>query len=251
MNLYNKVFAFVVYCSIPVFSQAAAVPGGSFIMGGADGEADEKPPHTVTLPAMTIDAYEVSNALYDSCVKQGACTQPHYDDGKCIIWSSSGIRKVVVPPDSRSPSLPVVCVDWYQARQYCAFRGKRLPTEAQWEYAALAGGQNSYTWGAAPPTPAQCTPASANKPAQPGSYSPNRWGLFDMTGNVWEWTADWYGFDYYTMSELENPSGPPVGRYRVIRGGGWYSDEEQLKIKNRQLFPPEYGEVSVGIRCVK
>lgn len=220
-------------------------------MGTDGGDKDETPAHTVTLSPFKIDAYEVSYAMYDSCVKKGACSKAHYDDGKCIMWTSTGIKKVYVPKKYRSPDYPVVCISWRQARQYCRFKGKRLPTEAQWEYAALAGSKNSYTWGNQSPNSSQCTRASDNKPARPGSYSPNGWGIYDMTGNVWEWTDDRYERDYYTVSEKENPSGPPVGQYRVIRGGGWYSSPKQLRIKNRQWFAPEYGEVSIGVRCVK
>ena len=220
-------------------------------MGSDNGEKDEAPAHKVTLYPYKIDTYEVSYAMYDSCVKQGACSKPHYDDGKCIMWTSSGIKKVKVPVKYRSPDYPVVCVTWHQARQYCRFKGKRLPSEAQWEYAALAGKKKKYTWGNQSPNKSLCTQPSNNKPAKSGSYKPNGWGIYDMTGNVWEWTNDWYERDYYKISKKENPSGSPVGRYRAIRGGGWYSTRKQLRIKNRQWFAPEYGEISIGVRCVK
>lgn len=220
-------------------------------MGDNAGEDDEAPAHTVTLSPYKIDTYEVTYAMYDSCVKRGACTKAHYDDGKCLMWTSSGIRRVRVPKQYRSQKYPVVCVSWHQARQYCRFKGKKLPTEAQWEYAALAGSQKKYAWGNQTPTSSRCVQSKNNKPAEDGSFSPNGWGMYDMTGNVWEWTRDRYEKDYYKVSEKNNPSGPPVGRYRAIRGGGWYSTAKQLRIKNRQWFVPEYGEVSIGIRCVK
>jgi len=245
-------FLVILFCFTSLtYSQMVSVPGGTFTMGNDDGEEDEAPAHSVTLSPFTIDAYEVSYAMYDSCVKKGVCSEAHYDDGRCIMWTSGGIKKVHVPQKYRSPDYPVVCVSWYQARQYCSFKGKRLPTEAQWEYAALAGSKNSYAWGNQSPNSSQCAQASDNRPAKSGSFRPNGWGIYDMTGNVWEWTSDRYERDYYTVSEKDNPSGPPVGRYRVIRGGGWYSSQKQLRIKNRQWFVPEYGEVSIGVRCVK
>ncbi len=220
-------------------------------MGTNNGSDDEKPAHEVTLSSYKIDTYEVSYAMYDSCVQKGVCSPAHYDDGKCLMWTSTGIRKVRVPQRYRSPDYPVVCVSWYQARQYCRFKGKRLPTEAQWEYAALSGSNNTYAWGDQQPSSSRCVLASNFHPVKSGSFQQNGWGLYDMTGNVWEWTRDRYEKEYYAVSEKNNPAGPSVGRYRVIRGGGWYSTPKQLRIKNRQWFVPESGEVSIGIRCVK
>ncbi len=220
-------------------------------MGDNSGSADEKPPHSVILSPFSIDAFEVSYAQYDSCVKRGACTPPHYDDGKCLMWTSTGIRKVRVPKKYRSPRYPVVCVSWHQARSFCRSKGKRLPTEAEWEYTALSGTNNTYSWGNQKPSSSHCISSSEKRPAACGSYAPNGRGLYDMTGNAWEWTRDRYEKDYYSVSKNTNPTGPTVGRYRVIRGGGWYSTPSQLRIRNRQWFVAEYGEVSIGIRCVK
>ncbi len=243
---------FNLFCfSLLVYSQMVSVPGGSFTRGDDNGEKDEAPSRIITISPFKIDAREVSYAMYDSCVKRGACTPAHYDDGKCYIWTSSGIRKVRVPLAYRSQDFPVVCVSWRQARQYCRSKGKKLPTEAQWEYAALAGSRKKYSWGDQSPTSSHCTRSSNNKPKPPGSFKPNGRGIYDMTGNVWEWTRDRYSGDHYEISTDKDPSGPPVGRYRSIRGGGWYSTARQLRIKNRQWFVPESGEVSIGIRCVK
>lgn len=241
----------LLFIAILSYSQMVPVTGGTFTMGNGSGDNDEKPSHTITLSPYKIDSREVTFAMYDSCVKKGACAPAHYDDGKCLMWTSSGIRKVRVPLKYRSPDYPVVCVSWHQARQYCRSKGKRLPTEAQWEYAALAGSRKSYAWGNQTPNSTRCVRASNNKPAKPAGFQHNGWGIYDMTGNVWEWTRDRYAKDYYSVSQKQNPSGPTVGRYRAIRGGGWYSTAKQLRIKNRQWFIPEFGEVSIGIRCVK
>ncbi len=233
------------------WAQMVTIPGGTFEMGGTKGERDETPVHRVTVASFKMDRYEVTKASYDSCIAQGACTQAHYFDGKCIMWSASGLRKVRVPRQHISPERSVVCVDWYQARQYCQLKGKRLPTEAEWEYAALGGDSGTYSWGNERPDQGKYPAPPANGPVKPGKYEPNGYGLYDMTGNVWEWTSDRYGQSYYEESEKENPKGPSVGRYRVIRGGGWYSGTQQLRVRNRQWFVPEYGEVSVGFRCVE
>jgi formylglycine-generating enzyme required for sulfatase activity len=232
-------------------SQTVNIPAGTFLMGGALGEDDESPAHNVSVAAFKMQAAETSNSQYDSCVTAGKCTKPHYEDGKCIMWTSSGVEKVQVPVEYRKPDLPVTCIDWRQASRYCDYRGMRLPTEAEWEYAALAGSNTVYAWGDARPDKSKCVFKNNRHPAVPKSFLSNPSGLFDMTGNVWEWTSDRYEADYYKVSESENPKGPAAGRYMVIRGGGWYSNESQLRIKNRQWMPGEYGEVSLGVRCVK
>lgn len=231
-------------------AQTVSIPSGSFPMGGGD-QKDEQPRHTVSISSFRMDAQEVTMREYEECVSSGACTKAHYDDGKCLMWTSRGPKKVKVPVKYRHADQPVVCVNWYQARKYCRSKGMRLPTEAEWEYAALAQTQNRYAWGNNAPAEKRVATASERKPRRVRQSSPNRWGLYDMTGNVWEWTADRYSNEYYRQSPERNPKGPEVGRYRVIRGGGWYSGSDQLRIKNRQWMAPEYGEVSLGFRCVK
>jgi formylglycine-generating enzyme required for sulfatase activity len=249
MSLREKAMAlFVTGLAAGSFCQVA-VRGGSFTMGGDAAEPDERPAHVVNVSALSVDKYETSFAEYDSCVRSGACSPAHYRDGKCILWTSAGLRKVVVPARFRSAEYPVVCVDWEQARAYCRFRGKRLLTEAEWEYAAQAGRASAYSWGDEAPSGARCPTSSCMHPIKSGSYPSNAWGLYDMTGNVWEWVDDCYQTDYYSQHAATDPAGPAVGRYRVIRGGGWFSGPNQLRIRNRQWFVPEYGEVSIGIRC--
>ncbi len=227
------------------------VPGGTFTMGCANGNADQEPPHGVTVSPFSIDKTEVAFGQYDSCVLAGKCTPAHYDDGACVIWTNDGFKNVRVPQGFRDRMFPVVCVTWFQAQQYCMYKGRRLPTEAQWEYAALAGRTATYAWGDSPPGPSLCTQPQLKHPEKAGTYAPNPWGLYDMTGNVWEWTADHYSPDYYGVSPDKDPPGADVGQYRSIRGGGWYSDSRQLAIKNRHWFEPNFGEVSIGFRCVK
>jgi formylglycine-generating enzyme required for sulfatase activity len=244
-------FLAVVFLFSVSFSQAMQIPSGIFTMGTDNGSQDESPAHPVKISGFHIDAYETTVSQYDSCVQKGKCSPPHFDDGKCIMWTSNGLKKVNVPQGHRISGQAVTCVDWTQASQYCKFRHMRIPTEAEWEYAAVNGGKGKYSWGDDFPDKSKTTQASNRQPSRPGAFLPDSRGLYDMTGNVWEWTYDRYQADYYSVSEKDNPRGPAVGRYRVIRGGGWYSGADELRLKNRHWMAGEYGEVSVGIRCVK
>jgi formylglycine-generating enzyme required for sulfatase activity len=252
---FRQGIAVFIALSFPAFvahAQMATLPAGQFTMGSAAGDGDEQPPVSVQLSSFSIDKYEVTRAQYDSCVRQGGCTPAHYADGKCYLWTNAGFKLVRVPEKFQSPALPVLCVTWEQARQYCRFKGKQLPTEAQWEYAALSGrGNAQYAWGDADPSAANCAQPSELQPRACGSGPPNPWGLFDMTGNVWEWTNDRYQRDYYAMGDSIDPQGPPAGFFRVIRGGGWYSTAPQLRNRNRHWFDPASAEASVGFRCAR
>ena len=243
------IFSLLFYINI-VYAQSVTVNGGTFSMGNESGDLDEKPVHSVTLSSFKIDKHEVTEAQYDSCVRSGKCSQAHYSDGRCGVWTPKSFQNVNVPADRRNPANPVVCVTWFQAQAFCQSHGKRLPREAQWEYAASTGKRSKYTWGDQSPTPSHCAAASEQKPDIVCSHASNAFGLSDMTGNVWEWTGDYYAKDYYSFSTLENPAGPDVGLYRVVRGGGWYSSAEQLRITNRNWFSPDFAEVSIGFRCV-
>jgi len=238
--------------SASVFAQTPAVvsiPAGVFNRGsdGAGAKADEAPVRSIRMSGFGMTTTEVTEAQYGRCVDGGQCTQAHYDDGNCLIWSGGGFRKVAVPPNLRGGGFPVVCVTWQQAKAYCASVGMRLPTEAQWEYAALGGVGGRYAWGDAAPD-GRC---SRGAPQAVGGFAPNGYGLYDMTGNVWEWTADFYSADTYENSADTDPKGPDAGYYRVIRGGGWYSGPNELRVRNRHWFAAGSAEASVGFRCVK
>ena len=234
-----------------VCAQSVTVPAGEFQMGDGSGEQDERPLHAVRISSFRINKFEVTAAQYDSCVRAGVCSPAHYDDGKCLIWNGTRFQNVTVPQAFRRPDYPVVCVTWHQARAYCRWKKMKLPSEAQWEYAARAGTRNVYSWGDSGPSPQRCVMPEKRCPDEAGSHAPNGWGLFDMTGNVWEWTNDYYDQQYYSFSDSQDPPGPDVGLYRVIRGGGWYSGPAQLRIANRHWFSPDYAEASIGFRCVE
>jgi sulfatase modifying factor 1 len=142
-----RLFFFVVM--VIVFSGFGEVgikiEGGTFSLGSFSGPADEVPASKVTISPFIIDAHEVSLGSYDSCVNNGICTPPHYSDGKCLMLSSGTYKSVVVPEMYRLKKYPVTCVSWEQAKTFCSYRKGSLPTEAQWEYAALGGRNTTYS----------------------------------------------------------------------------------------------------------
>jgi formylglycine-generating enzyme required for sulfatase activity len=240
---------FIVLMSVS-FADMKAIGSGSFEMGNSTGEDDEKPVHSVTLSSYSIDKKEITNEDYDKCVKSGSCSKAHYTDSTCFVWSSKGLKKTKMPARFAESSKPVVCVSWYQARKYCKWAGKRLPSEAEWEYAATNGGKQGYSTGESTPSK-DAAQYKQRETAKTGSFSTGAYDLSDMCGNGWEWVNDRYESEYYRYSEKKNPKGPAVGRFRVVRGGGWYSSSAQLRGSNRHWFAPEAPEASVGFRCAK
>ena len=232
------------------------IPAGSFEMGCVPGDAcspDEKPQHTVTLAAFYLDVTEVTVAKYQACVDAGKCTAPasggsDYNRGKL-----------------GREQHPVNGVTWTQADAYCKWTDAKghLPTEAQWEKAARGGLEGKkYPWGDENPT---CTPGQNNTavwnsggsgcgkdstwPVGTGSAK-NGYGLYDMAGNVWEWTADWYDSSYYGSSPASNPSGPGSGSNRVSRGGSFGAGAPgYLRASLRDYVNPSGYYFYLGFRC--
>jgi formylglycine-generating enzyme required for sulfatase activity len=170
---------------------------------------------------------------------------------------------------------PVNCVDWFQARAYCAFVNKRLPSEAEWEYAARGGDGRLYPWGNEPPTAHRLNACDVECQAL-GKRMGQRWpamyqdsdgwgatapigsfpagaspfGALDMAGNVWEWTADW--FDWYQPGDATNPLGAPRGSKRVNRGGGWTNGgDREMRSASRSMNSPTYHDLQTGFRCAR
>jgi formylglycine-generating enzyme required for sulfatase activity len=135
-------------------------------------------------------------------------------------------------------------VNWNEAEAYCRAVDMRLPTEAEWEYAARAG-----TAGERYGEIDRIAVYDTKETATVGSKLPNRWGLYDMLGNVWEWTNDWYGKDYYKNSPIDDPPGPSEGSGRVVRGGAWDSDPQDARVSDRVRVEPAGRSDFIGFRC--
>lgn len=223
-----------------------AIPAGAFRMGCAPGDGDclpyEEPLHEVRLGAFRIDLTEVTQAAWDACRADGPCSEP-----------TCGFE-----PASLGQH-PVVCVDYGQARAFCRWRGARLCTEAEWERAARGPQPNLYPWGDAPADCERAVMAEGGDGCGAGATTPvgsrpvgaSPEGALDMAGNVAEWTADWFGADYYAASPEQDPAGPGDGDNRVIRGGSFTSTGRFLRCSYRAQADPAYGYHDLGLRCCR
>ena len=228
------------------------VPAGEFSMGSETGDVDERPVHPVYLDAFYIDMYEVTNAHYRLCVDAGTCLPP-VNDG------SSTRENYYNNP--AFDDFPVMYVSWEMAQTYCAWRGAELPTEAQWEKSARGTDGRTYPWGEG----IDCQRANyyhkegidftacVGDTTRAGSYESGQspYGAYDMTGNVWEWVADWYGASYYRESPLNNAPGPESGNARVVRGGAWQFSDYSVRASRRYWFNPTNALENVGFRCAR
>ena len=214
------------------------VEGGTFMMGatseqGSEAESDEKPAHQVTLSSFSIGKYEVTQEEWEAVMG----SNPSYFKGK---------------------KLPVEQVSWDDCQTFIRklnqMTGKqfRLPTEAEWEYAARGGSKScgyKYAGGDNLGSVAWYTDNSGNKTHEVGKKQPNELGLYDMSGNVWEWCQDWYG-DYSSSSQT-NPTGSSSGSYRVYRGGSWIDDAGYCRVSNRSGGTPVYRGNGLGLRLAQ
>ncbi|MEE4195213.1 MAG: SUMF1/EgtB/PvdO family nonheme iron enzyme [Anaerolineae bacterium] len=234
----------------------AYVPQGAFMMGSNDPQLNNaNPVHSVVLPAFLIDKFEISNSQFAAFLNQ---TQDYTTNG--ADWfgdADSGIRLKQVEgmwqPVSGFEQHPVVSISWFGAQAYCEWAGGRLPTEAEWEKAARGADGLIYPWGN---QFEECRYANsygcALDTTEIGSYPEgiSPFGAFDMAGNVFEWTADWYGSEYYQNSPAENPTGPDFGTERVMRGGSYYTYETDLQTAFRLYSDPTSMQRYTGFRCV-
>lgn len=229
------------------------IPATTFTMGSPSGlgEEDERPAHPVTLAAFEIDQTEVTLGHYWQCVQAGVCLAP----------TSNGNSTQYSVNDPRFDNYPVTNVPWVQAESYCSWRGKRLPTEAEWELAAgwdlNHKAKLQWPWGnESTQPPANLGDSSSGAPAVVGSFpgDASPWGVLDMGGNVSEWVFDAYKVDYYGESESNNPKGPisrrGEGTGRVVRGASFATSVELARTTNRD-HQEVYGYPTIGFRCAK
>jgi len=234
-------------------NEMVLIPAGWFAMGCAadDNEcgSDEKPGKRIYVDSFYMDIHEVTVSEYADCVKTGACREPkNKDENKYCNWGYPN-----------RGDYPANCVPWRQAWDYCAWSGKRLPTEAEWEYAARGSDARIYPWGNERGSCANavifegengCGRDSAwPVMSKPKGKSP--FGLYDMAGNLWEWCQDWYDETWYSRMPEKNPVNQNNYTRRVIRGGSWNTDFRFIRSSNRDRLDPSEQDPSVGFRCVR
>ena len=217
------------------------IPAGSFQMGDhLEKMKNALPVHEVELDGFYMDRHEVTVGQFKIFLKQtGFKPEPVWE--KVNKWS---------PTDKH----PIIYTAWEAAAAYAKWAGKRLPTEAEWEYAAR-GGQvgKRYPWGDDKNVAgdhANHEGIGEEGTAPVGSFEANGYGLHDMAGNAWEWCQDYYEWDYYSKSPVNNPRGPAKGRDYVLRGGCWFSPAKELSVARRAYDDPRHSPQDFGFRCV-
>jgi serine/threonine-protein kinase len=205
---------------------------GTVYMGGLDVllENDEIPAHRVSISAFWIDQVEVTNGMYGLCAQAKACRPP-------ASPASDNRGDYFGNPEFKD--YPAVHVTWFDADAYCRWAGRRLPTEAEWERAARGDDMRTFPWGDEPPNSFNSNSLNrVGDTSRVGTYAQgiSPFGALDMAGNVWEWVADYYDSDYYSISPAADPTGADTagrGFLRVIRGGSFQDDLVSLRIPNR------------------
>ena len=223
-------------------SMFATIPAGSFEMGTERGQPDERPPHKVVVDSFELAVAPVTRLEYERFLKATSHESPR------DWWH----------PPLMQPDLPVVGVSWFDASDYCAWRSAedgrpvRLPTEAEWEYAARGRQPSLFPWGAEMPAwipDGGRGPLEAPWPVTLGE--PTDFGLLGIATNIHEWCADWWDPDYYTQSPERNPAGPPSGVRRISRGGAWRHAYTISRVTLRSKLDPSFRYNDYGFRLAR
>lgn len=221
------------------------LPGGSFMMGSADGRENERPVRRVTVKAFSLAKNLVTNRQFRAAVEAGVCEPPHYSDGTCLHWHVDKFIKIEkLPASFQGDEQPVLGVTWKQAKAFCEWVGGRLPTEAEWEYAARsAGKEHKYPWGNKEPTPREAVLSPWAAGTMPVGSSPagaTEQGLLDMAGNAFEWTQGW--------CFAPPDAGQRRRRWRARRGGAWNLVSSYARTTYRCGDDPAHGYSDGGFR---
>jgi len=223
------------------------IPGGTYDMGSDDGEPDEQPVHSVTVAPFEMWRTEVTVAQFELCVGEGSCGPPV--TGALCNWDAVGYE-----------DHPVNCLTWQQASDFCGWAGGRLPSEAEWEYAARSGGQDiAYPWGDGEPTCANAVMAEGDDgcglgrswPVCSKSAGDTDQGLCDMAGNVWEWVQDTHHEDYVGAPTDGGAWEVPASPSRMMRGGSFADSAPDLRAANRDDDPADDVVDDLGFRCAR
>jgi formylglycine-generating enzyme required for sulfatase activity len=227
----------------PIPEEMVTIPAGPFVRGTMSGGFDEQPQRTIHLETFSIDRHEVTNHQY----QQFVAATGHRKAGPPSRYAKS-IGKM------RGPNQPVVYVSWADADAYCRWKGKRLPTEAEWEKAMRGTDGRLWPWGN------QEKPNGANwarvqdgheVSAPVGTFQTDQspYGVMDGAGNVMEWVDDWYQESYYKVAPDKDPPSPEFGTFRVMRGGGYTTTGGDLRITSRSKMVPDFRDETIGFRC--
>ncbi|MBU6480569.1 MAG: formylglycine-generating enzyme family protein [Nitrospirae bacterium] len=227
----------------PVREEMVSIPAGPFIRGTDHGGFDEQPQRTLVLDTFAIDRYEVTNFQYQQFVEATG----HRKSGPPSRYAKNMSKM-------RGINQPVVYVSWEDAEAYCRWKGKRLPTEAEWEKAMRGTDGRLWPWGNVE------QPNGANwarvrdghdVTASVGSVLTDKspYGVMDGAGNVMEWVADWYAESYFKEAPEQNPQSPEYGTFRVLRGGGYATTGGDIRITSRSKMVPDFRDETIGFRC--
>jgi len=248
--------------SLAVSSPTIVIPAGSFLIGSKRIDDDpyglwtqfddtELPQQRVWLDAYAMDRDEVSLGEYLLFLQQRKQTPS--EELQKLIWHVITVHSI---SDSTLSRWPALYVSWYEARDLCASKGKRLPTEAEWEKSARGKDGNLFPWGSQAPDNRLAMfgqhhvheiPILAPVDSLDDGRSP--YGMHHSAGNIAEWVQDWFGFDYYAYMPERNPPGPTSGRYKSVRGGSWKSKTIMLRTATRGGAPPDNRSPTIGFRC--
>lgn len=225
------------------------IPAGEFAMGSpeSEGQPDERPAHNVYLGAYYIDQFEVTGKDFEKYLEANPEAHPTITG-----WWGRKVRTDMADK-------PVFGLRWERCRKYCQWRGKRLPTEAEWERAAAGSTGRRYPWGNEPVEQHRanfgkcCFIMKGGILQKKGSYKEGKTPdeIFDLAGNIAEWVYDWYDKNYYKISPYKNPKGPEIGKYHTIRGGAWNSVADYMRSANRYGHDDAKDFYGIGCRCAR